>query len=123
MLEVFIALGFVPRPCLRPSMAALSRHTLNRPPHTEMDAPMTPHRPFHRRLKRLAAIPLTILALALPPSAMAANSLDPICQLQDGSVLFFTESTRACPQRHGLMPRDVLVLRDTLPQGRRPLDL
>ena len=98
MLEVFIALGFVPRPPPAPLtlMAAQARHTINRPP-TEMDAPMTPHRPAFRRLKRLAAFPLTLLALALPSSALAANALDPLCQLQDGSVLFFTESTRACP--------------------------
>ncbi len=98
MLEVFIALGFVPRPPPAPLtlMAAQAHHTINRPP-TEMDAPMTPHRPAFRRLKRLAAFPLTLLALALPSSALAANALDPLCQLQDGSVLFFTESTRACP--------------------------
>ncbi len=82
MLEVFIALGFVPRPPPAPLtlMAAQARHTINRPP-TEMDAPMTPHRPAFRRLKRLAAFPLTLLALALPSSALAANA----------------DSTRACP--------------------------
>lgn len=56
---------------------------------------MTPSLSADCRRAHLLAL---ALLLALPaPAARAATSLAPLCQLRDGSVLFFAESSHACP--------------------------
>lgn len=60
---------------------------------------MTPSTNTTRRLANLAAATFLFAALSLSfaAEAMAATAFSPLCQLQDGSVLFFAESSHPCP--------------------------